>query len=378
MTRLLIIDHNAVSKSGRTLYAAIHQSGIADVAIVAPRIWREMGMVQKFERPEDGPPVHPLKVNFGGKHQRVMYRGLIPVLKATAPDIVLCNAEPENFLAYQIVHARKELGAAFKIALISWRNIDYRNVGYPYKLSLLHRMIEERILPCVDAIITHTSDARAIYEKYGYHHVTPIPPAVDSGAFSPGLESVEWSRSTSTIGFAGRFTALKGGDLLLQALPSLPQNCELLMIGSGECEQEWRALAQSNGVSERVHWKGNVPHDLMPAVLRSLDILVLPSRTGKLWKEQFGRILIEAMACGVAVVGSSSGEIPRVIGIDESVFPEGDAEALGTTLRTIIEDQRLRDGLVEQGLDRIASTYSVDAVTPLYRNLVTRLAGTGS
>jgi len=49
--------------------------------------------------------------------------------------------------------------------------------------------------------------------------------------------------------------------------------------------------------------------------MNSLDVLVLPSRSRSFWKEQFGRVLIEAMACGVPVIGSSSGEIPNVIGM---------------------------------------------------------------
>ena len=73
---------------------------------------------------------------------------------------------------------------------------------------------------------------------------------------------------------------------------------------------------------------GLVPSTEAPRYYREIDVLVLPSLTRPNWVEQFGRVLIEAMACGVAVVGSSSGEIPWVIGDAGVIFPEGDADAL--------------------------------------------------
>ena len=71
-----------------------------------------------------------------------------------------------------------------------------------------------------------------------------------------------------------------------------------------------------------------MPSTEVPAVLRALDVLVLPSLTTPSWKEQFGRVLQEAMACAIPVVGSDSGEIPHVIGDAGLVTPEGDAAAL--------------------------------------------------
>ena len=56
-----------------------------------------------------------------------------------------------------------------------------------------------------------------------------------------------------------------------------------------------------------------IPSDQVAVEMRKLHALVLPSRTTPRWKEQFGRVLIEAMACGVPPVGSDSGEIPHVI-----------------------------------------------------------------
>ena len=100
----------------------------------------------------------------------------------------------------------------------------------------------------------------------------------------------------------------------------------------------------------------------MPEFYRSLDLLVLPSRTRPNWKEQFGRVLIEAMACGVPVLGSDSGEIPRVIGDAGVVFPEEDLEALRFQLQRLMEDPTARKSLAAAGRERVLARFTMAEV----------------
>ena len=83
----------------------------------------------------------------------------------------------------------------------------------------------------------------------------------------------------------------------------------------------------------------------MPAAAERLDCLALPSLTRPNWKEQFGRVLVEAMACQVPVVGSDSGEIPNLVGDAGLIVPEGDAAALAAALRRLRDDAVLRASL---------------------------------
>ncbi len=378
MKHLLVIDHNAVQASSRALYNAFHQTGLAHTTIVSPDRWREFGVTRTGEQVRQGPEVVPLKAVFRGRHHRVMYRGLADVLRRVDPDIVLCNAEPENFLAWQVVVERKRLGARFAVVLISWRNIDYRTVGYPYKVGLIHRHIERKVLSSIDAIVAHSSDAVPMYQRWGFRRVTAIPPAVDCSLFAPEPRIEKATRGSVRVGFVGRFTLLKGGDILLRAVRGTPPEVELTMIGSGEEEARWKRLSRELGITSRVHWHGPVPYCEMPSVLMTLDVLVLPSRTGKYWKEQFGRVLVEAMACGVVVVGSSSGEIPRVIGEAGEIVEEGDDEKLTESLCALARDSDRREHLVELGLRRVKLTYCLEAVLPLYGRLFEQLAGSKS
>jgi glycosyltransferase involved in cell wall biosynthesis len=94
-----------------------------------------------------------------------------------------------------------------------------------------------------------------------------------------------------------------------------------------------------------------------------VDVLVLPSLTTRKWAEQFGRVLVEAMARGVVPVGSSSGAIPEVIGDAGLVFEEGDAMALSGALQRLASDADLRGRLAAKGIERVRRLYAQDVVS---------------
>jgi glycosyltransferase involved in cell wall biosynthesis len=96
----------------------------------------------------------------------------------------------------------------------------------------------------------------------------------------------------------------------------------------------------------------------MPAFYRTVDIVVLPSRTQANWTEQFGRVLIEAMASGAVVVGSDAGEIPHVIGDAGLVFPEGEVAALRACLAGLLADAGRRRVLAAQGRARVLAHFT--------------------
>jgi glycosyltransferase involved in cell wall biosynthesis len=112
----------------------------------------------------------------------------------------------------------------------------------------------------------------------------------------------------------------------------------------------------------------------MPDFYRSVDVLVLPSRTTPRWKEQFGRVLVEAMACETPVIGSDSGEIPYVIGRDGLIFPEDDIDALAAHLRSLQEDAALRRELGRRGRQRVLANYTqariARATAEVYRQML--------
>ncbi len=86
------------------------------------------------------------------------------------------------------------------------------------------------------------------------------------------------------------------------------------MIGGGPEQAELERRVAEFDLRDQVNFTGQIPNLQMPVFFRNLDVLIVPSLTRPNWKEQFGRVLIEAMACGTVPIGSDSGAIPGVIG----------------------------------------------------------------
>jgi glycosyltransferase involved in cell wall biosynthesis len=101
----------------------------------------------------------------------------------------------------------------------------------------------------------------------------------------------------------------------------------------------------------------------MPEMYSEMDLLVVPSRTTHRWAEQFGRVLVEALWCGVPVVGSSSGEIPWVVGSTGGgvVVNEGAVDELATAIEGLRADPRRRRQLADNGRDAVERLFSVGA-----------------
>jgi glycosyltransferase involved in cell wall biosynthesis len=178
------------------------------------------------------------------------------------------------------------------------------------------------------------------------------------------------------VGYLGRLVPQKGVLDLVEALALLPAHVRLRLIGDGVLRPQLLARAAELGVGERVElvaWTTDVP-----AELRRLDALALPSRTTRSWKEQFGRVLPEAMSCGVPVVGSSSGEIPAVIGDAGLIYPEGDLPALAAALQRLDASPALRADLGRRGRARVLERYTQAALARQYYEVYrAMLAGQG-
>lgn len=144
------------------------------------------------------------------------------------------------------------------------------------------------------------------------------------------------------LGFSGSMIEEKGIFDLISCLSLHYDESELvkmtlLLCGKGKEEKrvqtELRAL-EKKGL--KVHYMGGLNPENMVNFLGLVDILIVPSKTASHWKEQFGRIIVEGMACGCTVIGSDSGEIPVVIDEKDQIFKEGDLLAMKKVLDHVI------------------------------------------
>ena len=150
----------------------------------------------------------------------------------------------------------------------------------------------------------------------------------------------------------------KGVDLLLEAVAGMKGSWRLVILGGGPEREGLELLARRLGLDDQVIFEGWLPSLRLPAFYRGLDALVVPSRSQPNWVEQFGRVLIEAMACGVPVLGSTCGEIPQVVGEAGLIFPEDDATALRERLVRLMRDADLWADLSRRGRERVLAHFT--------------------
>jgi glycosyltransferase involved in cell wall biosynthesis len=172
------------------------------------------------------------------------------------------------------------------------------------------------------------------------------------------------------VGFVGRVVSEKGVDVLVDAVDGLA--ARLLVVGDGAARADLQART-ARWPAGKATFVGAVADAAVPDWIACMDVLVLPSRTIPSWAEQFGHVLIEAMAAGVPVIGSSSGAIPEVIGEAGLVFPEDDPVGLRAQLAFLLEDLALRKRLVEQGRARVARLYTNERVARVQRAIYANL-----
>jgi glycosyltransferase involved in cell wall biosynthesis len=277
--------------------------------------------------------------------------------------VVHNDDEPYHLATWLALRATMRFGA--KSLFFSWQNIR-RNYPPPFILG------ERWVLRHVDYALVGTESAARVWREKGYAGKLAVIPqfGVDPGVFSVKYQSGE----TVCIGYIGRLVHDKGIELLLRSLAKINGNWHLEIVGGGPEEDHLRALASELGLAEKVTFRGQIPSLEMPAHYQKLDILVIPSRTLPNWKEQFGRVIIEAMASGVAVIGSDSGAIPDVIGDAGLVFHEDDADDLRDKLRSLINDADLRGSLAEKGRQRVLDHFTQQQVAEqtvaIYREIV--------
>jgi glycosyltransferase involved in cell wall biosynthesis len=170
------------------------------------------------------------------------------------------------------------------------------------------------------------------------------------------------------VGYVGRLVKQKGLLVLLEAIALINPEVHLSIVGSGPLKQELLMKINALGLNGRVELHEGISHQEVPRYLREMSVLVLPSLTTPRWKEQFGHVLIEAMAIGVPVIGSDSGAIREVVGDAGLIVPEGSAEAIAAALAQLFSSPALRAELVARGHERVRTQFTDDVVATRLRS----------
>ncbi|MEO1376851.1 MAG: glycosyltransferase [Cyanobacteria bacterium J06635_10] len=357
--RVLFVSHAYVVGVNQGKLDAIAKTGKAEVGLLVPKQWYAPSWNKKFELEQPYPQIkiYPAQVFFSGKAGACIYSPLA-ILKAIndfRPDIIQVEEEVFSVSAFQIALCAR----LFKIPSVffGWENMDRKLV--------LRYWLRKYILNTAQYLITGNCEGAELVKKWGYQGPVEVMPqlGVDAELFSPAEAKAD--NSEFSIGFVGRLSHQKGIDTLISAariLLELGHRFRIILCGSGSDEAIFREQAEKNNVNELITWRGAVRHDEVPQEMAKFDVLVLPSRAVATWKEQFGHVLIEAMAMRIPVVGSTCGEIPNVIAKSDLVFPQGNAQELAAILARLISEPDWYSEVAQYCFDRAHQCYTHEGI----------------
>jgi glycosyltransferase involved in cell wall biosynthesis len=358
--RLLVVSHPAVLSVNQLIYGELARRGWR-VDLVVPRRWRSEYSKRPIipaALPGLEGALHPVPVLLSGRPQRHVYVTRCRALaRRLAPAVAFLEAEPYALAATQWHRALSRLGIPFGVQA-------YENIDRPLPGPV--RRLRSHVLDDAAFVAARSETAGRLVRAWGARgEVGLAPPAV------PGWQEIPPARAGRpfTVGFAGRLIPSKGLEDLLAAVRRLQAPVELLLIGNGELRERLDG-AEIPGAQVRV--LGGLSHEQMAEGYSQLDVLVLPSHTTPTWKEQFGRVIIEALWCGVPVVGSNSGEIPWLIGLTGGglVFEEGDVAGLAAALEKLRGEPELRASLAHAGRASVERRFTVPAATDALEGLL--------
>lgn len=273
------------------------------------------------------------------------------------------SADPHYYYTYQLARLRAA-NRIKRLVITSWETISFNNESV-YKKQQIKRYSQRY----ADLFICYTHKAKQalIEEGIPKAKIKVIKLGVDLSRFKPqGQEHKDIS-----VLFVGRLVDEKGIMDLYEAFKGI-RNAKLRIIGEGPLKFPLKELIRQDGLADRVKIEMET-YDQMHKVYQRADLFVLPSKKTKTWEEQYGVVLVEAMASGLPVVAYATGAIPEVLGNVGILVKEGDIGGLTASIIRIISDKNVRTKLGKMGRERAEREFdrisNAQKIKKIYENL---------
>jgi len=377
--RLLVVGHSYVAAFNQKKYEVMkRQNPALELKIVSPSVVRDAYRTYAHEICPGltAEEAVSLKSFFNGSNMTYVHPpiALLKLIRNFKPDLIHIEEDPHSLIALETIFLASVCCPKTPISFFIWDNINH-TPRFPF--NLIKRWFTSLTLRRAACVVAGNQEAQRLLaaEKH-YHGRSAVLPqfGIDFSIYQreakPDIvRAVGKQAGIPVIGFLGRLIPEKGILLLCEALAGLLHlDWTLVVMGAGplesELQQKWKPT-----FGARLKLLGPGVRADLPDYLQCLDLLVSPSMSTPRWKEQFGYILVEAMASGVAVLGSSAGAIPEVIGDAGIVFPEGDVASLKEALTRLLQSPEERSRLSRLGRERAQRVFSHDVISASYMTL---------
>lgn len=358
--KVLVIGHHLVVLNYQELIDQIAinlNSQDIDVFLITPDVYKEKIITNAQDYPNKKFNHIKLKTVFGksGRQHAYFYFGLKSVIKNIRPNVIFCMEEPNSIVSVQINHIAKK----YSVRVILWSALNqYRDYSkyplydirrYLYPLCLKYNFDKSFAINALDEsvknVLLKKNYQKEIYvnNTFGVNHFFFKKPTLNLG-------------DKLRVIFVGVLEKYKGVNFLISAVKNC--NVELNIIGDGSERDTLQEMSKEGNIS----FHGFKDQYDVKELISYSDILVLPSVPIDGYLEQFGRVLIEAMACGLCVMGSNIGGIPNVIGDSGFLFEHSNAEEISKLITKLDQDRNELFAYKNRAYQRALSTYSYHSV----------------
>ena len=286
---------------------------------------------------------------------------LRPLIRNFNPDVLYVEEEPYSLSAWQAFYASR--GLSMKRIIYSAQNIT-KKYPAPFKWS------EQYVLERADMAAVVSEEVRTTIQSKGFRGQTlSFPLGVDTYQFRPSGMERRTTRSQLglkddfIVGYVGRLVEEKGIQNIIDAVPHFQgTDVRFLIVGNGPLLDRVKRIQQQH--PNHVYVKSSVPHRDVQYWMNAMDVLLLPSLTMTNWKEQFGRVMLEALACKVPVIGSDSGEIPKLLTETGGgwIFPENDVAKMTQMIYDVRNNEQKRSLHAGKGYRSVLNKFSKRAL----------------
>lgn len=295
-------------------------------------------------------------------------------MNEAAPDLLLVEQGDNAFSYFQWILVSLLQLRHIPRVFFTWVNWKH---PWGWRYRLLWSPIEFFNYLFSTAAIVGNPEAEHLLREKKFTGAVLVSPQLGVSMSMQVLHPKVVAKQRKAIGFVGRLTHEKGVHLLLKAFAPLAAEFEewdVYIVGSGRDRGLLMQLALDLGIQEKVVFTGSVDHYRAVQFVESFDVLVLPSLDIDVWKEQFGHVVVEAMAASIPVIGSDAGAIAWVIGDAGLVFQQNNVSALRDALYAYMSQDDVRLMYGARGLKRAKELYSHEVIARRVGNFLHKLA----